>query len=338
MGARIEYTVVTRVKKILELLDKFPAPSHSSPYQRIEYVKLAVSNHFFYSLVRFTRPFFIVFNIDGFDSLILPLSKSVFKKKYRFFGDRAGFGYLDIIHRENLSNIEIEDCFELLKKDFFDSTFYFDRLKESSSAYAVLKKMSTPRPSESCVVLNLPENYDSYFNSLSKNAKQNYRTAVNRIEKSSKRFYISHIGSKDITRDVLKQMIDLYNHRQKQKYNPTFSILDSLFISRFDIGFISTRQLNFSEAHLIYIDDQLAGFMCCLSDGDELIVPRLAISDIYSFYSPGVLLLVSTIKYIYSCRSIKKIDMVQGQENYKLQIGGRVRKCYSFVFPENGLR
>jgi len=63
--------------------------------------------------------------------------------------------------------------------------------------------------------------------------------------------------------------------------------------------------------------------MICLSDKDQIIVPRLAINNSFSFYSPGVILAMSAIKEIINRKSgIKIIDFMQGQEKYKYQIGG----------------
>ena len=75
--------------------------------------------------------------------------------------------------------------------------------------------------------------------------------------------------------------------------------------------------------------------MLCLQNGNELLVPRLAIDTAFSFYSPGVLLVNSAIKYISEVGVIKTLDLMQGKETYKFQAGGKIHQCYSFkLFKE----
>lgn len=337
MDDKITYEIFTRVDSIVELLESFKNPSRSSPYQRVEYVKLSLRKHFLYSLLRFVRPFFLRFNINGEAAVIMPLSRSIFGSSYYLFGDRAGSGYLDVIHRNDLSPSDVKACFELLIKEFPNSVFYFNRIRNGSQTFSILSEISTSSGSEECVALELSSDYESYYHSLSKNARQNFRKSNNRISKDSKEVSFLQLNGKDVSRDILDAMIALYIKRLEKRYNRGLRFINTLFYKHFDIGFIAMRQLDFSEVFLIYIGDKLAGFMYCLVDGDELIVPRLAIDDSFSFYSPGVLLVISTIRELYLAGVIKNFDLMQGQEGYKFQVGGKVHECYSFELSKKSL-
>ena len=124
-------------------------------------------------------------------------------------------------------------------------------------------------------------------------------------------------------------MIILYLKRLRS-YKKNVNFLDKIFYRNFDLGFSSIKNLNFTEVFLIYIDKKLAAFMLCLQNGNELLVPRLAIDTAFSFYSPGVLLVNSAIKYISEVGVIKTLDLMQGKEAYKFQAGGKIHQCYSF--------
>lgn len=332
---RISYEIFSSVNSISKLLDNFPSWHNASPYQNINYLKLALRKHYFYSFIRMTRPFFIQFNMNGEAIMILPLSKSIFNSRYFMFGDRAGFGYVDFICRKNNSFLDIKACFEMLTEEFPDSEFHFNRLKQDSLIYQILKDMSDPTCVEDCVKIDLIDSYDYYFKSLSKNARQNLRTANNRILKASKEVSFYHISGKDISQDILDQMIILYLKRLRS-YKKNVNFLDKIFYRNFDLGFSSIKNLNFTEVFLIYIDKKLAAFMLCLQNGNELLVPRLAIDTAFSFYSPGVLLVNSAIKYISEVGVIKTLDLMQGKETYKFQAGGKIHQCYSFkLFKES---
>jgi hypothetical protein len=326
---RLSYETFSGVNSILKLLDNSPSWHYSSPYQNIDYIKFALRKHYFYSLIRMTRPFFIKFSVKGEAVMILPLSKSIFRSQYFMFGDRAGLGYVDVICPKHHSLPNIKACFEMLMEEFSNSVFHFNRVKQGSLIYQVLKDISVPRHIEDCVKIDLVNNYEDYFKILSKNAKQNFRTANNRILKASREISFNHIHGREITQDILDEMIVLYLKRLSS-YKERVNFFDEIFYRNFDLGFASIKNLDFTEIFLIYIDDKLAGFMFCLRNGDELLVPRLAIDTSFSFYSPGVLLVNSVIKYLYNEGVTSTLDLMQGKETYKLQLGGKIHQCYSF--------
>ncbi len=337
MNSKITYDIFSTVDSIVRLLDEFENPSCSSPYQRIEYLKLAIQNHFPYSILRCSRPIFIRFNIDGIPSLIMPFSKSLFSENYCFFGDRAGAGYLDVIYRGDLSPLLARACFELLIKEFQNSFFYFNRIKKNTQTYSILSEMVASSGSEKCVAVAIRGDYNFYYQSLSIGVRQNFRTAKNRILKHSKSLSILQLNGKEVSGSILNAMVSLYVKRLGGRYNGRFRFINALFLRFFDIGFIAMRKLDFSIVYLIYVDNKLAGFMYCLVEGDELIVPRLAIDDSFSFYSPGILLVMSAIKGLYLSEEIKNFDLMHGQESYKFKVGGELHECYSFQFSKNNL-
>ena len=94
---KITYKIYSKASSIKKELYSFSEAIYSSPYQKPEYIKMAIRMRYFYSLIRQVKTFFIVFSINRKKVLLMPLCKSFFFEKYFFFGDRAGFGYLDVI-------------------------------------------------------------------------------------------------------------------------------------------------------------------------------------------------------------------------------------------------
>lgn len=197
-----------------------------------------------------------------------------------------------------------------------------------------MNEFSTAKHYEECVKIEIKDTYEQYYNSLSKSVRQNFRTANNRLLKSSKQFSFKRLKGKDISGNILHQILYLYL-RRRRSYKKNIPRLDIIFYKYFDLGFISLNELEFSEVFLIYIDDRLAAFMLCLVKDEEILVPRLAIDDSFSFYSPGILLVISAINELSGEGKIKSLDLMQGVENYKFQMGGKVHMCYSFKFSRS---
>ncbi len=70
--------------------------------------------------------------------------------------------------------------------------------------------------------------------------------------------------------------------------------------------------------------ENVAAFMGGLtSQGEEnYIVPRLSINSKYRFYSPGMLLVNETARYMINKTSIRNLDLSLETETYKSKMGG----------------
>lgn len=326
----VTYKIFTNTKKIINLLDSFPDWRCISPYQNIDYFKLSLSKNLFFSLIRMNRPFFIKFQINGCDTLILPLSKSLISSSFTMYGDRSGFGYLDFLYIKNVTESDIEVCLNKIKEDFGDSKFYINRIKCDSQSYNVLREVSLMKQSDKCVKVFLNESFECYFKGLSKSVRQNYRTANNRINKAGVKISFKRYNCENISSNVRHEMISLYLKRLK-KYRNSVGFFDRIFFNFFDLGFLGIKKLNFADTFIIYIDGKIAAFMICLVNENELFVPRLAIDDLYSIYSPGLLLIINTIEILSkSNNKFRSIDFMQGEEDYKFQVGGVLHESYSF--------
>lgn len=66
----------------------------------------------------------------------------------------------------------------------------------------------------------------------------------------------------------------------------------------------------------------------------EYIIPRLAINDKYKSYSPGILLINETIKFLISNNKIHTLDLSQGEEEYKYKMGGVKHYSYNFIITK----
>lgn len=82
---------------------------------------------------------------------------------------------------------------------------------------------------------------------------------------------------------------------------------------------------------ILYINDELAAFMSGFrGDKGQYVVPRLSIDERFKFYSPGMLLINETIKYLLVNTDIRHLDLAIGEEQYKYKMGGKVHYSHNF--------
>ena len=85
---------------------------------------------------------------------------------------------------------------------------------------------------------------------------------------------------------------------------------------------------------VVKVDGRIAGFMegYINERKKSLEVPRLAIDDAFSFYSPGMLLLNESVKWLIENSDVRIIDLCRGTEKYKIDMGGVVYHTRTICF------
>ena len=225
-------------------------------------------------------------------------------------------------------------------KSFFDASGYseylFTRIRASTSLSCTLDEgiagYDISVTSKENVFIDFSSGHDAWFQSLSKNVRQNLRTAYNRLEKDGEdiRIEVSHGGQ--ISHSLMNRLIDIYIKRHNDRYEVKTSTLKSVYLRYLDF---STRALIKTPRafHIyIYISDRIAGFCSGYIDHDSFVVPRLSIDNDFSRYSPGYLLINEAIKWFgANSNSIHIMDLSEGAEKYKLDLGGTIYKKFDYT-------
>lgn len=182
------------------------------------------------------------------------------------------------------------------------------------------------------VLIDFSQGYDAWFQSLSKSTRQNIRTAYNRLEKDGKNLRVEVSGGEQLSHAMMGKLLDIYIKRHNERYHVKTSAMKSIYLRYMDF---STRALIKSPSafHIyIYISDEIAGFCSGYIDGDSFVVPRLSIDNDFSRYSPGYLLLAEAIKrFSVSGSGVHIVDLSEGAEKYKLDLGGTIYKKFSYT-------
>lgn len=294
-------------------------------YQSPEYMQVSWDNLFPYRFILRIKPIFFVFSQDSRVIFILPLFKYMCKNRYTLYGKKAGFGYLDGAYRKDITEDDFMECFEKLREYLKTAAIDIRQVRACTPLGKWLLSRGCHLGEEGYTTINLPGEYDDYFPSLSKHMRQNIRTSYNRLKTDGGTFELICCGYKTMPDDLRDALQKLYLNRQVEKYGK--SILYKYFVKYVDLGTKIQRTDKIEEkAFILYIDGKVAAFYDAIYDADTVLVPRLAISEDFERYSPGVMLINESIKILINEKK-RCLDLTHGTEKYKLSMGGEIYNC-----------
>lgn len=258
------------------------------------------------------------------------------KLKWEIIGFSNNLDYQDFIYSSDYDNKDIAEALEALF-----SRFHYDNISDVNIGQLPVTSLLRFLPegflseieNSKSVCIDLGDRgYSGYFEQLGKHAKQNLRTAYNRCRRNGKSIsfsFYSPIGiGEDINKAKGKKAIRLsralYRQRQEKRYNHYRGILHRIALRYANYTSLSIPGENGFVAS-VWIGEKLAASM----DGyinrtrRALEIPRLSINDNLAWYSPGLILLSETARFLLEKSDIRQIDLCRGTEKYKFDMGGR---------------
>lgn len=276
--------------------------------------------------------------------LIFPLIINRLKKKIFFLGQEEPSDYLSPIYKKNLSDIDFDQFISYLKEHYHQYELILDRINTSNPFYRVVEQYSVSHNIniiiKECVKIHLNTESNTFYESLSKSARQNYRTAKNRLAKDGKSYEIiieqNHLSPKKII-----ELYSLYKERRNNKdKNSKFKIIFIKFLKT-TLSFLGLFKKNdilslFSKNNKTFlaeikINQELAAFCEGVTERNKtLTIIRVATNNKYYKYSPGQILLIDTIEQIKN--KFEVFDLTRGTEDYKFHLGGKIHNNYCLSF------
>ncbi len=272
--------------------------------------------------------------------MICPLSTSILFRKsrgYEVLGGRES-DISNFIYSEALDVDTAKQCIEFLL-EHIGTPLRFRRLDGSSLIFKALESLYPNLEMTKQTYLKIPNqsDIDEYIAGLSKSTRQNIRTAYNRMNRDEIKFSleIAYPTSKNIK--LYEDGLSAYVDRQIQFYKKS-TILGSkaltyLYYKTFDSESKSLKDLSNSFTAVLKLNDKTAGVMMAFSKDNFIVVPRLAIDSSFNFYSPGVILIVETLRYMLAQTELNSIDLSLGNEKYKYSMGGEEYFAYDLFIP-----
>lgn len=248
---------------------------------------------------------------------------------------------IDLLDKKCCSNIDDDivyrDCLNksitYLKKKYANHEI---KIKYIKKIYELLSKPKTIT-SVDCVSIDISKGYCEWYSSLKKNMRQNIRTSYNRIRNNGGFFCFRGERGKISKRKLLKH---LYLHRvrnlerRKIKVNWCYRLLAKI-LALVDLNnpyctyMINNDNSFFGEC---YYNNDMASCVCGIISNKRLLIPYLSYNTKYAKYSPGILLINESIKYLSSKETVDVFDLYIGTEQYKLDNGGIPYSLYSITF------
>lgn len=296
---------------------------------------------------------YILVSVDEKPLLIAPLEIHKMGIGYKTYGcapgvyfvGRRGYSdYLNFIYEE-FDAEAVQALLEYIGKTYRQKSFYFDRILESAASYRFLSS-SYPgdRIPVACAALVLPDTFEAYRSSLSKNTRQNIRTAINRAKKND--LMLTHQFLHDESEEIKEQIIALNAQRLKKKNNNAkkgmsfagriycwcADIYGKLFSAKQDV----VRNSKNTFCFIVKDGEKLAGFFWGIRNDhlNEYYVILAGVGEEYEWYSPNIAHLYTFLEEHYQNpeKSIRILDFTRGAEGYKKTIGCVDRPVYSYYF------
>lgn len=305
------------------------------PYQSYEYNQVSYRCFRFQTHRLNEKYFFYVYYQDKKPKLIMPLMLK--QKKLYIFGDFESVGALDFIYPEEVSPGDFAEAFTELRK-IHTEELCINKLNIRSKLYDFLllqgqEKLVNLRQtrSQTCVKIMFND-YDSYYNSLTKSNRQNLRTAYNRLEKDGLSWKLAVDRKIRLHSKSYQDEFAIYVKRESERDNESRGFFSKLRLKYTDPVTVALRNMDNSYDFKFYIEKDLAAFMLGFeSESKEVIIPKLAIDSNFSKYSPGKLMINEAVKFLINNSNIRTLDLSKGSEKYKYDMGGEEHINSDFV-------
>ena len=226
--------------------------------------------------------------------------------------------FFDVVTAESVDETLVyEALLEISKSE--NKPLVLKNIKQGKNTYLKLKNQVRFEDDCSCVKIEFTDDYEAYYGSLSKHARQNLRTAYNRLKTDGLEFRFEFIDGKT-DKKLASKLKNLYLDRRAKKYTNMNLLKKIVYKIDEPISKVCFRLEN-SFSAILYVGDKIAGYMAGVIKDGEVLVPRLAIDDSFSRYSAGVILVNETIKSLIE-KKLYILDLATGAEGYKTQMGG----------------
>ena len=221
----------------------------------------------------------------------------------------------------------------------------FSKIQGQSQLFNILEALKTEgllsfeSKSSICMSIDTKTDTPTFYDSLSKSARNTYRTACNRIKKQGWGIELS-VSNTCLDTLTSNALYKLYRQRRRD-CDPRAAWYKKLIFwvkkaleqtglyKRIDPLTLYSRVCPVFLAQ-IHINGKLAAFCegALSVDKNTLHIARVATDKNFYHYSPGQILFVRVIDQIKD--KVRYFDLTRGNEDYKVKLGARPHYNYSF--------
>lgn len=278
---------------------------------------------------------------DGKPVMILPVCQYRGKNEYCAIGMFNGFQVYDFIYSQEMTTEKMRQCMQFVLETLQINRLTLGNAPESSVLFQsvsagqmICDGYSVSTGSNDNVAIDTECDYELWHSKLSKSTRQNIRTSYNRMNTDGVQFRFEAVHGERVNRKILDQLIDLYCKRHEERYDVETSAVKKLYLKYLDFSTACLRSYPDNFCAMVYMNGQLAAFMSGLVEkrGASVVIPRLSIDNQFSRYSPGVVLINETVKWLSENTGVRFLDLSKGAEGYKLSMGGEMYATHNIEF------
>lgn len=289
----------------------------------------------------FQKDYFYVYYENENPLMIFPLSKK--RGNLILFGENiSGAEYLDFIYDENITAVQMIQALKELKTYHENIKLKLYKINERSKTYQYFhddlpglgNEFSLKEEMDRiCKKIEFPNDYDEYFQNLSKHARQNLRTAYNKFKNNGMTVELKVFEGQLRNRMRLKEIFKVNTKRSeewmhKQRPSNFAKYLKNRF---FSVLSWSMQELEKHITFCLFLDGNLAAFMTgFVTNYNEVTSPMISMDSRYAKLSPGRIMISESIKYLQQHMTVRVLDVSRGDEQYKKDLGGLSHFNYKY--------
>lgn len=310
------------------------------PYSSFAYNKYVHKYKWLKPKTLLEKSYFYVYSEEGNPLMVLPLTLS--HGNLSFYGDNvSGSGHLDLIYNANITDRQIFQALYEIRQKHKGYILDLHKLNERSRLYSflsrnresLLKSYQMQLAEERiCYKICFGEDYDTYFQGLTKNSKSNLKKCYNRIKKQeiSMKLVVTQGPFSDKT--LLSKLMHLYTIREGQRIHRKISFGKYLKNRYFSALTWAMENMQSHHTFTLMLNGNPAAFMSgFLTNYNEIVFPIVSMNIDYQQFFPGKLMISESVKYLQQETTIRGIDLSRGDERYKREMGGKPHYNYACI-------
>ena len=311
------------------------------PYSSWEYNEIVFKYKKLKPQTLFQKNYFYVYFENNKPLMLFPLSKK--RGDLILFGENiSGAEYLDFIYDENITDGQFIQALRELKACHPDTKLKLYKINERSRTYQCLHNNLSCLADELsleedmdriCKKIEFPDDYDEYFQQLTKNSKSNMKKAYNKFKNNGMKMELKVFNGPIHDRNLLKEIFKVNTKRSEEWMHKHRASNVAKYIKNryFSVIAWSMQKLEAHYTFCFFLDGKLAAFMTgFLTNYNEITFPMISMNSEYSKLSPGKVMISESVKYLQKNTDIRVLDVSRGDERYKTEMGGHSHFNYKF--------
>ena len=312
-----------------------------TPYSSWEYNDIVYRYKKLKPQTLFQKNYFYVYYENTRPMILFPFSKK--RGDLILFGENiSGAEYLDFVYDENITDAQMIQALKELKEYHHGTKLKLYKINERAKTYRCLHDnldilvndfFIEEGMDRICKKISFPDDYEDYFQQLTKNSKSNMKKAYNKFKNNGVKMELKVFNGPIDDRKLLRDIFKVNTKRSEEWMHKHRASNFAKYIKNryFSVTAWSMQKLEEHRTFCFFLDGKLAAFMTgYLTNYNEITFPMISMDSEYAKLSPGKVMISEVVKYLQNNTDIRVLDVSRGDERYKTEMGGHSHFNYRF--------